>query len=373
MPDDTRLTRRQLLVALGAMGVGVGAGIRLVQEPRPLGEVALGPARTPTRTPTPHPTPTRPEILPGEPAPTETVVAEPEPPPTEEPPPPPEPPEPHALVAGEVYREAKELAAAVALQLTTFAAGEAPDEILVRGLVRPRGDIDLDAAFRAVQPLLAADAESRGRVVYPQLGGLAPAERPETASVMVITEQALDGPGVQRTVTRVLDVRLILLEGMWLVDRIASAGGTEVPRPPDLPPEAVAVLDDERIHLPDSARWDIHEGIVDVRVLRAMSEIAALHPIGVTTLRNGHPERVFGTDRISNHTLGRGVDIWRVGDQAVVTQQPDQATPAWQVNHELFARAEVSELGGPWAFDGFGGRSFTNDVHLDHLHVAFRR
>jgi hypothetical protein len=54
-----------------------------------------------------------------------------------------------------------------------------------------------------------------------------------------------------------------------------------------------------------------------------------------------------------------------------VSQQPDEGTPAWELNHRLFADGEVPELGGPWAFDGFGGRSFTNEVHLDHLHVAF--
>ncbi|HZW45071.1 MAG TPA: hypothetical protein VFF32_11890 [Dermatophilaceae bacterium] len=37
----------------------------------------------------------------------------------------------------------------------------------------------------------------------------------------------------------------------------------------------------------------------------------------------------------------------------------------WLFDHGL------PELGSPWAFDGYGGRSFTNVVHTDHLHLGF--
>lgn len=33
---------------------------------------------------------------------------------------------------------------------------------------------------------------------------------------------------------------------------------------------------------------------------------------------------------------------------------------------------EVSQIGAPWALDGYGGRSFTDVVHQDHLHVGVR-
>ena len=42
------------------------------------------------------------------------------------------------------------------------------------------------------------------------------------------------------------------------------------------------------------------------------------------------------------------------------------ATPA-KIGYDL-----VSEVGSPWALDGYGGRSFTDDVHLDHVHIGVR-
>ncbi len=73
--------------------------------------------------------------------------------------------------------------------------------------------------------------------------------------------------------------------------------------------EARAVLDDPRIDLPDSARWDILAGEVSPALLRLMS---------------------------------------RAADEAAV------------------------RIGSPWALDGLGGRSFTDVVHQDHLHIAVR-
>ena len=35
-----------------------------------------------------------------------------------------------------------------------------------------------------------------------------------------------------------------------------------------------------------------------------------------------------------------------------------------------YERPEVREVGSPWALDGPGGRSFTNEVHHDHLHIG---
>ncbi len=278
---------------------------------------------------------------------------------------------PYEAVPGEVYPNAKLLAAAVVQSLTTYGDGDAVVDVVTRSLVDPIPGFDVAGIASTVTPLIVPGATSVGRVVYPQLGGLAPAEAPQTCSVMVVTEQRITQGTLERVVTRCIDVRLVIAGGQWRLDRVDSIGGEELARPEDLPPEAAAVLDDDRIELPDSARWDIYAGIIDQRLLLAMLDMAERQPFAVTSLRNGHPANVFGTDRQSNHTAGRGVDVWRIGPEAVVSQRPDESTPAWQVNHDLFLAGEVPELGGPWAFDGFGGRSFTNEVHLDHLHVAF--
>jgi hypothetical protein len=374
--EDRTVTRRQLLVGMALAGVAGGAGLRVWQlqdEPVSAG-VELDPDATaaPRPEPTPTPTPTvAPEATPT-PEPTEPVaLEEPTEPPEEAPPGPPEPGEPYALAPREVLGEAKLLAAAVAQSLTTYAAGEDLGEVVARSILRPRPGLDPAALAVAAEPLLLAGAGSRGRIVYPQLGGLVREGAGAAASVMVVTEQTLEDGAGARVVTRTLDIRLVASPDGWFLDGLASAGGIEVPRPDALPPEAVAVLDDPRIALPDSARWDIHAGGIDLRLLQKMAAMADLHTYAVACLRNGHPVNVFGTDRRSNHTAGRAVDIWRVGEEPVVSQQPDEATPAWDMNRRLFDRGVVPELGGPWSFDGFGGRSFTNEVHLDHLHVAF--
>jgi hypothetical protein len=37
---------------------------------------------------------------------------------------------------------------------------------------------------------------------------------------------------------------------------------------------------------------------------------------------------------------------------------------------QVFDQRRISNLGAPWAFDGAGGRSFTDPVHHDHLHLG---
>jgi hypothetical protein len=84
---------------------------------------------------------------------------------------------------------------------------------------------------------------------------------------------------------------------------------------------------------------------------------------------------VFGTDTISGHTLGRGCDIWQVAGQPVVRQR-DRTSDARRFTEQLLA-AGVPELGSPWDLDGppVPGElrpSFTDAVHADHIHVAFK-
>jgi hypothetical protein len=79
---------------------------------------------------------------------------------------------------------------------------------------------------------------------------------------------------------------------------------------------------------------------------------------------------VFGTPNRSAHSVGRAVDIWAVGDRPVVQQRDDESSVAYQVAEALFEARRVHRLGAPWAFDGAGGRSWTDPVHLDHLHLG---
>ena len=281
-------------------------------------------------------------------------------------PPHPEPPPveaPFALSEAEVYPNAKRLASDIAQALTTYE----PDQSMEEVVVDLDAVVDPDQLAEQARDLHEPGAWSRGRVIYPQLGGVT-ADR---VSVMVTTEQRIGDAAEERRETRTLDVRLRLREGAWVVESLASDGGGPLPLPDDLPDEARAVLEDPRIELPDSARWDIIAGEVSPQLLRLMARAADQAPYGVVVLSTGHPFEVFGTDRQSFHTKGRAVDIYRVGDRLVIDDR-EEGSATYRFLEWFYDQPEVSQVGAPWALDGYGGRSFTDVVHQDHLHVSVR-
>jgi hypothetical protein len=267
--------------------------------------------------------------------------------------------------AGEVLAEAKTVAGRAAERLATYQDATAHQPVIA-GLLP--GDQAPAGLLRAAAPLLLPGGSSTGEVVYAQLGGLTPG----AAAVLVVLRQRFRQADDQETVTtRTLDLRLRRARGRWLLDRLASAGGQAAARPPRLSSVARAVLDDPRIQLPDSARWDIHRDAIHPRLLATMRAMAERFPYAVTVLASGHPRNVFGTGRRSNHSAGRAVDVHRIDGKLVVNQAGRDA-PAFRLAQWL-DRRDVSELGSPWVFAGDQGRSFTNTVHRDHLHIGFDR
>ncbi|MBS3939692.1 MAG: hypothetical protein KG028_01905 [Actinobacteria bacterium] len=279
---------------------------------------------------------------------------------------PPEPPPveaPFALSEADVYLNAKRLAADVAQALTTYDPDQSMEEVVADfDAVVDRGRLAEQA-----RDLHHPGTWSRGRVIYSQLGGVT-ADR---VSVMVTTEQRIGDAAGERRETRTLDVRLLLREGAWVVESLASDGGSAMPLPDDLSEEARAVLEDPRIELPDSARWDIIAGEISPQLLRLMARAADQTPYGVVVLSTGHPFEVFGTERQSFHTMGRAVDIYRV-DERLVIDDREEGSATYQFLEWFYDQPEVSQIGAPWALDGYGGRSFTDVVHQDHLHVGVR-
>lgn len=345
--------RPALLLSTGAVIAGLlgGTVLALGQAPEPE-EASASPQEPDVAT----------EVVAATPKPAARPEQEPRPEPERLVPVPAEPFEPHAE---DVYPNAKRLAGRVAQHLTTYPAGSNTHDIAGTVVSEFGGDVEALAAAAAglVDPAVA----SVGTVVYPQLGGLTAT----AVSVMVLVRQeTIDADGRSAAVTRTIDVRLRLEGDSWTFDRLGSGGGPAESRPDDLSPAAAAVLDHPRIDLPDTARWDIYRGDIEDRLLELMADIAERHHISVLVVSTGHPWEVFGTDRQSNHTRGRAVDIYAVDGELVVAQRAE-GTPAHQLSRTLFD-AGVPELGSPWAFDGFGGRSFTDVVHQDHLHVAVR-
>ena len=280
---------------------------------------------------------------------------------------------------GETYVGAKRVAGRFVQALTTYEPGANPRQIIRAAARRADPAFDLGKVTRVAQPLFLNGMASSSDIVYGQLGGLTLGSGTDRCCVMVVVRQRLtDDDGNESVVTRTLDVRLVSDADRWRIEDLADAGPKPVKRSPKgLPEVARKVLEDTRIDLPDTARWDILTGDIDERLLTTMLDLAAVAPYAVAVLKTGHPKNVFGTDLVSGHTLGRGVDIWRIGGQPVVLQQPGKDSVAYEFTAAALHDLKVPELGSPWDLDGppkpgVPRPSFTDPVHADHIHVAFK-
>ena len=261
----------------------------------------------------------------------------------------------------EASPEAKQLAVDIAYELTTYERDS--DHIATfEAIAGVDGASDLAAA---AEPATYQGSWSRGEVIYPQMGGL----RNGRASVMVVVRQSVGQESeAELSVVRTMDIRLVEGDEGWEFDFLSSAGGSF----DDLEDLTLAhaVAADPRIEMPDSARIDILSGMVSPTLLNLMSELADLTPYGVAVLATGHPHNVFETDRQSQHTVGQAVDIYRIGDRFVVDDRDDDSLTRTIVEW-LYDHPDVSQVGSPWDVDGgVSSRSFTDAVHLDHIHLA---
>lgn len=273
---------------------------------------------------------------------------------------------------GEPVPNGKQVAADVVQMLMTRVHGQQPADVVAASTALLAPGLTVEKLAQASAPLLA-EPVSTGEIVYPQIGGLSPlGPGAQRAAVMVVARQRmLSAAGTQAEVVRTLDVRLQVVEGSWRVAELASVGGEPVQRPAGLDPRAVAVLDDPRIELPDTCRWDIHAGRISLDLLGVLAAAAAVAPVSVAVLVTGHPVNVFDTERVSNHNQGRAVDLWRVGGQPVVNTGASTG-PAADVLRAASDDARTRQTGSPDGsdLDGPGRRSFTDLVHKDHLHLA---
>lgn len=262
-------------------------------------------------------------------------------------------------VAGEPGADAKAAAAEFVERLGNYRVGEGLDllESAAAGLADPA------ASREALTPLASDDAEAVSEVVYPQLGGLVT----NGASVMTVVRQhARRGADIVAS-TRTYDIR-VESDGVswWVVDVVPP---TTLPRSA-ASPAATALIAQLGTGLPNTAAQDLRSGGVDARLVELLGQVAGGWQLGVTVFAAGHPAEVFGTATQSNHTAGRGVDIWQVGGRSVFEQRGEPSSPALQLV-ELAIAAGATEVGSPWDLDGPGGASFANDLHQDHIHLAF--
>jgi hypothetical protein len=128
------------------------------------------------------------------------------------------------------------------------------------------------------------------------------------------------------------------------------------------------VLSSSRIDLPPAARADVMSGQVHDSVLHAMLTLSQTFRLGISVVRSGHPVDVFGTNRPSDHPLGRAFDTWRIDGHAVV----DPRTPAALVTEFMHACAAAGayNVGGPHLL-GSAPQFFSDRTHHDHVHAGF--
>ena len=136
---------------------------------------------------------------------------------------------------------------------------------------------------------------------------------------------------------------------------------------------AQAVLSSPNIELRPEAEGDIRAGRVDPRLLAALLALAERFSLaGVGPFQTGHSYYVAGTNRPSNHSFGRAVDIGTINGQLVspanlASKQVALAAAA------LPAPLRPDEIGSPFAdLEPLPGL-FSDAAHQDHLHLGYDR
>lgn len=242
----------------------------------------------------------------------------------------------------------------------SWSAGDSGDANARRRLSAAGYDPDLASSL---QLLLAGGAAAVARVVVAQYGGILV----DTASVLTVVRQWVagqDGPVSVRGTT--LDIRLIADDPQWMVTTVRPA---RPGRPTaQLSPAAQELLANDRVTLPAAATADVRSGVIDDSVFGALNALSRHYRLDVSVLRSGHPLRVFGTDRISNHTEGRAVDVWALDGRPIIDVGESRAVAAFM---RAASDAGAYQVGGPVDRDGAGASYFTDDTHRDHIHLGF--
>jgi hypothetical protein len=213
------------------------------------------------------------------------------------------------------------------------------------------------------EPLLGNAEAAAAQVVVAQYGGILA----DSASVLVVVDQwTSDGEGEVRAAGTTLDIRLQADEPQWTVTEVRPARWDNDRG--DLSQMTRQLLENDQVALPLAAANDVRSGAIDDSVLRALALLSESYRLDVSILRSGHPLRVFGTDRISDHTEGRAVDIWAIDGRPVIE------LGARRVVADLMRAASdvgAYQVGGPTDLDGGDPVYFADDTHQDHIHLGF--
>jgi hypothetical protein len=236
---------------------------------------------------------------------------------------------------------------------------------VVRAWTPGRGEIKPEvkaAAVRAVQGLLVRPGtQSELEIIDAQYGGILS----DSASVLVVCRQYTLTNSKLTTGGTTVDVRLTRSGQTWRVTAMHPAQPGAAAK--SLTTAARQVLANDRITLPPASAADIRSGSVHDTVLTAMLQLAKTYRIGISVIRSGHPQYVFGTTRLSDHPRGRAFDTWQINDHAVV----DPSTPRTLITSYMRAATSTGSynVGGPYQLPG--PTYFSDNTHHDHVHTGY--
>jgi hypothetical protein len=271
-------------------------------------------------------------------------------------------PAPWVAEPGEVRPAVKRRALQALETIGTWSAAGGGSRAAASARLRALG---VDPALIAqAGPLLGDDRAAVTRVVDAQYGGILAS----SSSVLAVLDQwRLDADGHVQAGGTTFDVRLVAAAPRWRITELRPA--SPGPAASTLPASARAVLTSTRVRLPHAGRADIASGQVHASVLGALLALAEHYVVDVSVVRSGHPIFVFGTNRRSDHPLGRAVDVWALDGRRIV----EPANRAF-VERAMRVAASVGpyQVGGPVDLDGGGSQYFSDQTHQDHLHLGFR-
>ena len=161
----------------------------------------------------------------------------------------------------------------------------------------------------------------------------------------------------------------------WYVDRVLvlalryGAGGLEMLEASAA--DVARLLSNPNLTLSPQARGDLANGLADQRIVNFLAAAVANHKIAVSVIKSGHSEFVAGTNRVSNHFHGRGIDITAV-DGVAVSPSNDSALDLALAVLTASPSLRPDEFGSPWpGLSEFPG-AFSDAAHQNHLHLGWR-
>ena len=102
-----------------------------------------------------------------------------------------------------------------------------------------------------------------------------------------------------------------------------------------------------------------------------LAALSADRRIAISVIKTGHSMFVEGTDRVSNHYYGRGVDIYAVNG-ANVAGSNDAALQLALAIMTSGPELRPDEFGSPWPELDTFPVAFSDAAHQGHLHLGWR-